>query len=253
MRTRLAAAAASLFLVAGCAGLNPSRPPNAQPAPAPSLAPYVYAALGASETVGIGTSDPARESFPQQLLGLLSRQSVLYNFGLPSETTQKALADEVPQAVAVRPDLATVFFNVDDIAAGVPPADFQARLDQIVAALRAGGHTTVLLANTPRLDDLPAYQNCLRGLPSCPLGSSTLLANQAQLGQLTSAYNFAIAQVAQSRQAIVVDLFRQSAAVAQHPEYVSEDGFHPSRFGAAAIAESFAAAIPKKVTSTPPG
>src|SRR5437588_3552427 len=108
----------------------------------------------------IGTADRQGQSFPQQLLAELGRGAVLYNLGIPGETTAAALTDELPAALAERPDLVTVFFNVDDLVAGVPAQDFEARLDQIVGSLRAGGHTRVLVANTPPLDGLPAFAVC---------------------------------------------------------------------------------------------
>jgi lysophospholipase L1-like esterase len=227
-----------------------SQPGKSAPASTPRSSPepraIIYAALGASETVGVGTSDPTRQSFPQLLYLRLPRTAVYYNFGLPGETTSAALKDELPAALAVRPTLATVWFNVDDIAAGVGVGDYESRLDQLVGPLTRAGATRVLIANTPRVDRLPAYLACRPNPPpgvKCALGQVTLPPPE-QVVALVDAYNAAIARVAARHGATVVDLAGQAAdTLDQHPDYLSGDGLHPSAKGAAAIAAAFAAAL----------
>jgi lysophospholipase L1-like esterase len=236
---RLVALAA--VLLAACS--SGSGPAGAN-GPRPSPPPPVYAAIGASETVGIGTDDPPRQSFPQQLLQRLG-SGVLYDFGLPGETTAAAQKDELPSALTVRPTLATVWLNVDDLAAGVSVADYEPQLDELVAALRHAG-ARVLVANTPHLDHLPAYAACRPNPPAgsvtCPLGA-TVLPPPDQVDALVQAYNAAIARVAVKEGATLVDLYASGQVPDQHPEYVGRDGFHPSAAGAAAIAATFAAAL----------
>ncbi len=250
-RVAMLAAAAGLALAACSAGGPAAAPasqatPTARPSAGSSAGPVVYAALGASETAGIGTADPVRESFPQQLYQRLGRPAVLYTFGLPGETTEAALRDELPGAQDVHPTLATVWFNVDDLAAGVAVADYEARLDQLVGGLRQAGASKVLVANTPHLDRLPAYFACRpdppAGSPKCPLGA-VILPPPDQINALTEAYNAAVARVVQRQGATLVDLHAAGEVPDQHPEYVSADGFHPSTAGAAAIAATFATAL----------
>src|SRR6266516_1111418 len=55
----------------------------------------VYAAIGASETYGIGAGDP-RLAWPQVFSdNVLPQSAVLHNFGIPGATTAQALRDEV--------------------------------------------------------------------------------------------------------------------------------------------------------------
>ncbi len=219
---------------------NQTSPARGSPAP-PSPRPLVYVALGASETFGSGTEEPARDAFPLQLVARLPRGSVLYNFGIPSETTAAALNDELPEAVLLHPDVATVFFNVDDLVAGVSPAAYEANLDQIVAGLRASGRTRVLVASTAPLDQLPVFEACRQGASGCPLVGVPVPSAEA-IRALVGQYNAAIARVAQSRGAVPVDLSGVGPITAKHPEYLSADGFHPSTAGARALAEVFYAA-----------
>jgi acyl-CoA thioesterase I len=237
-------------LLLGCCALG-GVGPVAAPTPTPT-APVVYAAIGASETVGVGVDDPARQSFPQRLLHRLGPGSVLYNFGIPSETTAAALKDELPAALGVHPTLATVWLNVDDLIGSVPVADYEPRLDQLVGTLRRAG-VRVLVANTPQVDRLPAYAACRPNPPAgskCPLRSITL-PPPAEAQAQVDGYNAAIARVASRQGATLVDLHAAGDAVDQHPGYVSADGFHPSAAGAAAIADAFAAALGLPPSPTP--
>lgn len=240
--TRLLALAA-LLLAAGACQLGGSQRPAAKPSTPPVTG--VYAAIGASETAGIGTDDSPREAFPERLLQLLGPGAVLYNFGIPRETTQAALQDELPPALAAHPVLATVWLNVDDLISSVPVDVYESRLDQVVGALRRVG-ARVLVANTPQLEHLPAYAACRPNPPpgsvKCPLGSVVLPPPDRVVAD-EQAYNAAIAAVAAREGATLVDLYAAGDVPDQHPGYVSADGFHPSAEGAAAIAATFGAAL----------
>src|SRR2546427_5443882 len=126
----------------------------------------VYAAIGASETYGIGAGNP-RQAWPQVFTDdALPRSAVLHNFGIPGATTAQALHDEVPAALAVHPTVVTVWLNVNDLINGVATLDYEAQLRQVLRALRRGGQARVLVANTPDLAQLPAYPACLPQPPT---------------------------------------------------------------------------------------
>jgi lysophospholipase L1-like esterase len=207
----------------------------------------VDVAVGASETVGAGTDDPLRSAWPQVLYtSALPRGAVLYNFGIPGATVGGALTAELPQALAVHPDLVTVWLNVNDLLAGVSPALYESRLAQLVHALRRGGHTRVLVANTPWLDRLPAYTACRpeTTLTAQPCGLPGGAAPPpAELDRLVDAYNDAIGRVVAREGAELVDLHAAGEVPVVHPGYVSDDGFHPSESGHVAVAAAFAAVL----------
>jgi acyl-CoA thioesterase I len=232
-----------VLLVTGCsAGGGPAAPQRPASTPAPTAPPVVYAAVGASDTAGIGAQDPRSQAWPTVFYETaLPRAAVMYSFGIPSETTQAALAVEVPAALAVRPTVVTVWLNVDDLAAGVTAADYEAQLGQLVHALRRGGAARVLLANTPYLDRLPVYLACRSGAGACPFAGA--VPAPADLNAAVDAYNAAIARVAQREGAVLVDLHAQGEVPVQHPDWVSADGFHPNAAGYAAVAARFAAAL----------
>lgn len=238
----IAAVIAAAIIETACAAQ-----PGSVAVKAPNLSPpTVYAALGASETYGIGADDRYRQAWPQVFYNdSLPPSAVLYNFGIPAATTAQALKDELPAALAVHPTVATVWLNVNDLVQGVSPSDYTAQLRQLVHALRRGGKTRVLVANVPDLRQLPAYKACLPNAPdtsaSCLLPNG-LPASPGQVVDLITAYNQAIAQVTAQEGAALVDLNSQSASIAQHPEWISSDGFHPNAAGYLAVARAFESA-----------
>jgi lysophospholipase L1-like esterase len=229
----------ALLALTACSAASPAQPAGTRP-PASTL-PIVYAAVGASESVGYGADDRFRQAWPQLFYNIaLPSSAVFYNFGIPGELTGNALSDELPRALAERPTLVTVWLNVDDLREGVSPQDYESQLRQLVHALRQGGRARVLVANTPYLDRLPAYLRCQSG---SAFTAACELPFPAQVNALVDQYNAAIARVVAEEGAILVDLHSAGEVPDLHPTWVSVDGFHPSAEGHLAVAEKFVAAL----------
>ena len=238
LAARVAFVAATLVL-SGCA-TTPTTGAQSRPS---APARVVYAAIGASETYGIGADDRSRQAWPQVFYNdVLPRSAVLYNFGIPGATTSRALQDEIPAALAVHPTLVTVWLNVNDLISGVTAQDYEAQLRQVLRTLRRGGAARVLVANTPDLAQLPAYRACLpnapAGGPSCLIPDGLVPTPQA-VAAAVAGYNGAISDAANREGATLVDLNFNDSQVSQHPEWISGDGFHPSTQGYAVIAKRF--------------
>jgi acyl-CoA thioesterase-1 len=220
------------------------------PRPTTTGAPPLYVAVGASETTGVGAEQPLRDAWPRVLYRTaMPENTVFVNMGIPGATVAQALRDEVPQAVAQKPTIVTVWLNVNDLIAGVSAADFETELGDLVHQLRRGGATRVLVANTPPLDHLPAYVACLPdpppASPPCRVGpgAAGILPPPAVLNQAVDDYNAATARVAQREGASVVDLHAVGMAARQagiEDALVSPDGFHPNTGGYQAVATAFA-------------
>lgn len=248
-RIGLVPLAAVLLVACTIAGTDQGRRQAASSSPAP---PIVYAVVGASDSVGVGASDPVRDAWPQVLFrSALPESAVMYNFGVPGATVASALTDEVPEALSVEPTLITVWLNVNDLIAGVGPSDYESEFEQLVHALRRGGSARVLIANTPYLDRLPVYLDCRAGTARSGVACPPSLAQTSTeaLDAAVSAYNSAIANVARREGAILVDLHAQGEVPDAHPDWVSSDGFHPSTAGYAAIAATFAATLREASTA----
>jgi acyl-CoA thioesterase-1 len=244
MRRFVAARIVAVLVVAGLTLSACGATPTSGTQPSPSApGPVVYAAIGASETYGIGATDRTRQAWPQVFTNeALPRSAVLYNFGIPGATTAQALHDEVPAAVAVHPTVVTVWLNVNDLINGVAAPDYEAQLRQLLRALRRGGQARVLVANTPDLAQLPAYRACLpnapAGAPACLIPAGFMPTPQA-VAAAVAAYNAAISEATKQEGAVLVDLHLSDSQISQHPEWISADGFHPSTQGYAVIAKQF--------------
>ncbi len=229
-------------LAAGCTSSGSSASSHASP---DSAAPIIYAAIGASDGVGVGAEDRLRDAWPQVFFRTaLPESAVLYNFSIPGATVVTALSEEDPVALSVDPMLVTVWLNVNDLIGRVSASDYESRLDRLVRDMRRGGKARVLVANTPYLDRLPAYLGCRAGTPpvgvTCPPGLADF--GPAEINNAVDAYNSAIARVVREEGAILVDVHAQGEIPDAHPDWVGSDGFHPSAAGYAAIAAVFAAA-----------
>lgn len=186
-----------------------------------------YVAIGASDAFGIGTTDPDRQNWPTVLAGNLGRSIHLINLGIPGETVAQAQQNELPVALDSRPQIVTVWLAVNDITDRVPVATYSQQLQSLLATLHQKTHAQIFVGNIPNLTLLPAFAN---------QDTTALLA-------LVQQWNAAIATACDATGAHLVNLFAQWNELANHPEYISSDGLHPSTIGAQRLADVFAANI----------
>jgi len=203
-----------------------------QTAPQPSP---VYVAVGASDSVGVGADDPSTQAWPVLFLrDALPAGTRFTNVAIAGATVEKALAEEVPKAVALEPDVVTVWLNVNDLRAFVPADTYEQRLADLVHQLRRGGDTKVLVADTPDIDQLPVIRRLGALTPSAFIESAV------------DQYNAAIGRVVKREGAVRVDLNGPSEEAERDGTFaslVSADGFHPNAAGYARVASTFVAAF----------
>jgi lysophospholipase L1-like esterase len=232
MRSPLLVLAAVGVAASGCfAGAGPK-----SVASAPTGPPSVYVAVGGGETAGLGSDAPLRDAWPQLFFrSALPRNTVFVNFGTGGASAADALTDELPDALAQHPTIATVWLNLDDLANGVAPAVYETQLQDVVNRLRQGGATRVLVANALPLDQLPSL------FPGRQ--ASTVAAMVAQ-------YNAVIQRVTVRAGATLVDLHAlgEAAVAGQRlAELVGANGM-PTTAGHAAVAKAFADALRAKTS-----
>ena len=141
----------------------------------------------------------------------------------------------------------TVFLGVNDLRTGVTPVEFGAQLRALLSDLRADSAPTVLVANVPPLDRLPAYLACRPNPPpgGPPCSTAGALPPPDELNARVAAYDRAVADAAAATGAALVDLHRlglTARADGTEASTVSSDGFHPNARGHALIARAFAGA-----------
>jgi len=203
--------------------------PSSAPATATASSGIKYVAIGASDTVGVGASDPAKGSWPALVAARLPAGSPPYtNLGVAGSLTLQAVSQQLPGAIAQRPNVITVWLAVNDLNATIEPASFGESLRQIVDGLVQKIGATIFVGNVPDLRSVPVYAG----------------ADKARLLAGIQAYNDAIATIAARNpdRVKVVDLFTGSAALVSSGT-VSQDGFHPSDEGYQLIADRFASAM----------
>ena len=133
--------------------------PTAQPTSrtAPLSGPVVYIALGASDAVGVGSSQPGSQGYVPLIGGRLPQGSRTINLGVSGIRLREALSQELPIALGTQPDLVTVWLVANDFVGGVSYNDYIRDLNTLLSQLRSGTHARIYLGNLPDLSLLPAF------------------------------------------------------------------------------------------------
>lgn len=190
--------------------------------------PVTYVAVGASDTVGVGTTDPVNQSWVAILNRRLPEGGKFVQLGVSGTTAERALVEQVPKAVDSNPDLITVWLAVNDLHRFIPAENFGTTLEAILIKLRST-NARVFVGNLPDLSQLPLYS----GIP------------KVLMNQRVREYNEEIDNRASDAGAVVVDLFPlyELQSEKSTKSLVSSDGFHPSEEGYKVIADAFWLAI----------
>jgi lysophospholipase L1-like esterase len=200
--------------------------PTASPSTAAPA--FRYVAIGASDTVGVGASDPRTGSWPALVAARLPAAADYVNLGVSGSLASQAARDQLPTALGLRPQLVTIWLAVNDLNASVAATDYATALRSVIAPLVSGTAARIFVGNVPDLRSVPAYAGT----------------DPAALLARITAYNAALTALAATfpGRVTVVDLFTGSAPLVSTIT-VSADGFHPSNAGYALIADRFVTAI----------
>jgi lysophospholipase L1-like esterase len=183
-----------------------------------------YVAIGASDTFGIGSSDPYTQNWATDLAEKLGQNVHLINLGIPGISLHDALSSELPVAIDSHPDLVTVWLAVNALANNVPISNYSHDLDLLLNRLQTNASAArILIANIPDLALLPYFSSY----------------NPSDLQKRIQTYNVIIAGITQHHHVILVDLSQQNYNLKDHPEYISSDGLHPTDLGYLQLAEVF--------------
>ncbi|MGI8425472.1 MAG: SGNH/GDSL hydrolase family protein [Actinomycetota bacterium] len=185
---------------------------------------FVYVAIGASDTVGVGAANPQKESWVALLHSRLPRGSKFLRLGVDGSTVAQAVQQQLPAAREVEADLVTVWLATNDFDAGVGLKDYEKSLAQLLEGTASCGTARIFIGNVPDLTQVPRYHN----EPPESLKDRILQ------------WNGAIAAVAGQYGATVIDLYQAGQAIAHlNLPLIADDGFHPSTFGYSVIADLF--------------
>jgi lysophospholipase L1-like esterase len=185
-----------------------------------------YVALGDSSTEGLEDPDDrgGYRGWSQRLAQRIAdgQGALEYaNFGVRGRTTRQILRHQLAPALALRPDLATLFSGTNDLAARRFDATAVSRdMEEMQRALIGGG-ATVLTFTLPDLT------------PVMPIAR--------WIAPRIRALNEALRSVSASTGAVLIDF--AACAVASDPRVWADDRIHANAIGHARIADALAEAI----------
>ena len=188
-----------------------------EPALDPPL-PDSYAALGASETYGVGVV-PRTDSYPYLVERRLGARHFV-DVGIPGATLNAGYEGELSRALTIRPSFATVLFGTNDILAGYSRTTFLSYLRDLVLTLRQA-RVHVLIIGLPDLSYFPRVRR----------------AHIPGVHAVIASWNAGMRAVARRTGAHFLDLASYSQVLARHPEYITADGLHPGNRAHARLAQ----------------
>lgn len=187
----------------------------------------VYVALGASDAVGIGAQRPGRDGWVPLVHAALPGNTRLVNLGVSGARINDILTMQTPVAVDARPRWISLWPGINDLRNDVPSETFRQQLDLTLNALAQVEDATIILLTIPDLRDLPVFAAEDRDL----------------LDATVQEWNSVIRDAGERHGALLVDLYTGAPELANNPDYVSSDGFHPSSAGYQRIAELVVATL----------
>lgn len=189
-----------------------------------------YVSIGASDTVGLGTSNPSKDGWVPQFASLISAEQTT-NFSRSGSTLNDAMKQQLPKVFDKKPNVITIWLAVNDFNQQVYDRSilnsYAENLNHMLSQLRnkLDKNTRILVGNIPDLSKVSIYTSL--GIPKL------LLTIQIKR------WNDQIKQIIKKTHCEHVDLYSHWKELADHPEYVSFDGFHPSKDGYQRLAQIF--------------
>ena len=179
--------------------------------------PVVYVALGDSTGVGVGARGGV--GYAGRLFERIERVrpgSRFINLCVSGATSGDVLRGQVGRVRDARPTLVTLGIGINDIGHYVAIEQFTRNYEEIVARLKEDPSLPVIIANIPDISYAPALPRSMRE----EVNSRILL------------FNVRTGEIAERHGLLLVDIYAMSQKAApSHPEFFSDDGFHPSDEG----------------------
>jgi lysophospholipase L1-like esterase len=177
----------------------------------------VYTALGDSTGVGVG----AREGggYVARLFERIRRERPLArvnNLCVSGATTADVLREQLRPAKGTRPTLVTLGIGINDIGHGISEEEFSRNYEEIIKRLKMETKAVIVITNIPDISFAPVV----------PTSARDSTRRSVQL------FNERVHRIAERYGLSVVDVYAEThRVIPTHPEFFSEDGFHPSDEG----------------------
>ncbi len=192
-------------------------------------AAVTYAALGDSTGVGVGASEGG--GYVARLFERIRRErpdSRLVNLCVSGATTEGVLREQLREAINSRPSLVTLGIGINDLGHGLTPERFAFNYEEIVRRLKTETSARVVVTNVPDISFAPVI----------PASERDATRRRIEL------FNEKLEAIARRYELSVVDIYSEThRVIPEHPEFFSDDGFHPSAEGYAYWADTMWPAV----------
>ena len=176
----------------------------------------VYVALGDSTGAGVGAKDGGYVARLFKKIEERRPGSTLSNVCVSGATTEDLLRDQLQKGVALNPDLVTVGIGINDIGHGLTLEQFSKNYEEILSTLKDKTHAQIVVANIPDVSSAPRIPSSMKS------------EYQRQIDQFSQR----LEEIANRHGVPVFDVYSiTKTELPSHPEYFSNDGFHPSDEG----------------------
>jgi acyl-CoA thioesterase-1 len=221
LRSRIGLAIlAAAMLVVGCdrASSVPTSPNKPM-----TTGPIVYAALGDSTGAGVGARDGGYVARLFKRIEERRPGSTLINVCVSGATTEDVVRSQLSRAVAADPDLVTLGVGINDIGHRFTLEEFSKNYEQILTTLKEKTRARIVVTNLPDISTARAIPGPMRN------------EYQRQIIQ----FSRRLEEIATRHGVTLFDIYSiTTKELPSHPEYFSNDGFHPSDAGYELWAES---------------
>ena len=176
----------------------------------------VYVALGDSTGAGVGAKEGGYVARLFKKIEERRPGSTLSNVCVSGATTADLVRDQLQKGVALNPDLVTVGIGINDIGHGLTLEQFSKNYEEILSTLKDKTHAQIVVANIPDVSSAPRIPSSMKS------------EYQRQIDQ----FNQRLEEIANRHGVAVFDVYSiTKTELPSHPEYFSNDGFHPSDEG----------------------
>jgi lysophospholipase L1-like esterase len=184
---------------------------------AEQTASIVYTALGDSTGVGVGARDG--KGYVARLFERIGKERAgarLHNLCVSGATTEDVLREQLSAAILSRPTLVTLGIGINDIGHGMPVDRFARNYEEIIKRLKAETSARIVITNIPDISFAPVVPASQRD----------------DTRRIVQLFNEKVEAIAKRYELSVVDTYSEThRVIPSHPEFFSEDGFHPSAEG----------------------
>jgi lysophospholipase L1-like esterase len=196
--------------------------------------PITYLALGDSTGSGVGASEAGGGYVARLFKRIIAHRpgSKLINLCFSGATTSDVLRDQLDSGVRANPQLVTLGIGINDIGHDLTLEQFAKNYEEILSRLKNNTQATIVVTNIPDISSAPRIPAGMR----------------REYHQLIVAFNRRLAEIAAAHGVVVFDIYTVThEQLPTHPEYFSDDGFHPSDEGYELWAERMWPTIAKTI------